>query len=168
MSLSEFLFGSQASTERLPTQSAGQQQLMAQLFDMLGSGGQLNEGLAASLAQLLGMAQGEGAQGDWAQPFRQQFETQTVPQLAERFAGAGALSSSGFGQALGGAGANLEAQLAGLGSQRQQQGIQSLLNMYSNLSNQALGRDQFMYRENPASEGFLPNLASKFISARWG
>jgi hypothetical protein len=50
----------------------------------------------------------------FAQPFMRQFQEQTVPQLAERFSGLGAQRSSAFGQALGGAGAGLQENLAAL------------------------------------------------------
>lgn len=63
------------------------------------------------------------------------FAQQTIPGLAERFGGmgsGGSLNSSAFGQALGGAGADLQSQLAALQSQYGQnqqqlnQGQQSL------------------------------------------
>lgn len=63
-------------------------------------------------------------------PIRQQelqrFSTQTVPGLAERFAGTGNIQSSAFQQALGGAGADLGTRLAALqaGHDVGQQGAQ--------------------------------------------
>ncbi len=54
----------------------------------------------------------------FAQQARQNFNTQTIPGLAERFtAMGGGQRSSAFQGALGNAGANLEGQLAGLKSQ---------------------------------------------------
>jgi hypothetical protein len=50
----------------------------------------------------------------FSQPYRNQFQQNTVPQIAERFAGMGGLSSSGFQQSLGQAGAGLEDTLAQL------------------------------------------------------
>lgn len=52
---------------------------------------------------------------------RNQFATQTIPTIAERFAGLGALSSSGFNRQLAQAGTDLERDLAAL---RAQYGIQ--------------------------------------------
>jgi len=69
-----------------------------------------------------------------AQKARTDFQTQTVPSLAERFTsmGQGAQRSSGFREALGAAGSGLEESLASMGSQRslQEQGLlQSLLGL---------------------------------------
>lgn len=47
-------------------------------------------------------------------PYMRQFKEQTVPGLAEQFAGLGGLSSSGFQQALGGAASGLQEKLASL------------------------------------------------------
>lgn len=69
-------------------------------------------------------------------PYMRQFNEQIVPQLAERFAGLGATSSSGFQQALGQAGAGLSENLASLreglrsgAAQQGMSGIHDLLNM---------------------------------------
>lgn len=69
-------------------------------------------------------------------PYMRQFNEQTVPALAERFAGLGATSSSGFQQALGQAGAGLSENLASLreglrggAAQQGMSGIHDLLNM---------------------------------------
>jgi hypothetical protein len=85
-------------------------------------------------------------------PYMRQFHEQTIPHLAEQFAGLGATSSSGFQQALGQAGAGLSEQLAQLreglrfgAAQQGQQGIQNLLG----LNTQALV---------PKQPGFLKQL----------
>lgn len=69
-------------------------------------------------------------------PYMRKFQEEIVPGLAERFAGQGALSSSGFQQSLGQAGAGLTENLAalreGLRSQAAGQGmgaIQDLLGL---------------------------------------
>lgn len=67
-----------------------------------------------------------------AQQARSSFFGDTVPTLAERFTsmGQGSQGSSGFQGALGRAGAGMEEQLAGMGSQynlQRQQGLMSLL-----------------------------------------
>jgi hypothetical protein len=66
-----------------------------------------------------------------AQQARTQFQTQTIPGLAERFTslGSGAQRSSAFQGALGQAGAGLEQNLAALGSQYglQQRGLDQQL-----------------------------------------
>lgn len=61
---------------------------------------------------------------NFAAPHMRQFNEQTIPGLAERFAGLGAQSSSGFQNALGQAGAGLQENLAGLRSGLQMQGAQ--------------------------------------------
>jgi len=77
-------------------------------------------------AEQLGFPQLEDIRGNIAQETdfapieeaaRAGFQQQTVPQLAERFAGQGALKSSGFQGALGGAASDLERKLAALKSQ---------------------------------------------------
>lgn len=58
-----------------------------------------------------------------------QFQEQTIPGLAERFAGLGAQSSSAFQQALGQSGADLSERLAALNLQSKQGLLGPLLNM---------------------------------------
>jgi hypothetical protein len=55
--------------------------------------------------------------GGIEQQARQGFQQQTIPALAERFAGLGGLNSTAFRGELGKAGSNLEGQLAGLRSE---------------------------------------------------
>lgn len=98
-------------------------------FDLLsGPQQQIYETLQNSLMGQLG---GEGADR-FAAPFMRQFQEQTIPKLAERFAGlgAGAQSSSAFQQALGTSAADLSERLASLSGQREQgalSGLQGLL-----------------------------------------
>lgn len=96
----------------------------------------------------------------FAAPYRTEFEQQTIPRLAERFAGlggglgGGALGSSGFGQALGGAGAQFQSNLAGLYAQLQQQAAQQAMGQYNTLSNLGLGTNAFVMANRPGSLGF--------------
>ena len=135
MALFDFLFGKERSVDPLPTQSQGQQDIMGQIFQMLGGGGQAGQGLDQSLAALMGMI---------------------------------GLSSSGFGQSLGGAGAQFEADMATLGSDRQTGAIQDILKLYQGLTSQALGTQQFQNVEDPASEGFLPQLLAMLAKSKFG
>jgi len=85
-------------------------------------------------------------------PYMRQFHEQTVPGLSEQFAGLGALSSSGFQQALGQAGAGLSENLAGLRSGLQMQAAgqsQSSLQNLLGMSTQGLV---------PKQLGFLKQL----------
>lgn len=140
------------------TQTPEQQALMNQVLgnarQMGGQGG--NYQLANNyLSQLL--SRDPGVYERFAAPYMQQFEQQTVPMLAERFAGlgggmgGGALSSSGFGQALGGAGAQLQAQLANLYANLQQNAAQQSIGQYNQLSHLGLGLQPQSYQ--PGSTG---------------
>jgi len=66
--------------------------------------------------------------------------------LEERYAGAGALGSSGFGQAVGGAKAGLLAQLAALKGGMQQGAASGLMGQYNQLAQLGLGTPQFAYQ----------------------
>jgi len=104
----------------------------------------------------------------FAQPYMDQFNQQTIPQLSERFAGmgggmGGGLSSSGFGQALGAAGGNLQTQLAALKAGLGQQAAQSLMGQYGQMSGQALGKSPFGYMHQQGTQGFLPQALSAYM-----
>lgn len=106
--LSDFFLGSQPKLQQAPRLSA--QQLGLQ-----------NQGIG-NLMQLL--QQGGGQPGSFtpiAQKARTQFQTQTIPSLAERFTALGGQNSSAFQGALGQAGAGLE---EGLAAQESQYGLQ--------------------------------------------
>ncbi len=94
---------------------------------------------------------------NFEKPYLQEFEQQTIPGLAERFAGMGAmgggLSSSGFGQALGAAGSNLQTQLAQMKQQYQRQSINDLLGQYNQLANRGLGAKSFENVYDPGTQG---------------
>lgn len=81
-------------------------------------------------------------------PYKRQFEEETIPGLSERFAGLGALSSSGFQQALGQAGAGLSENLAalrgGLQNQAAGQGMSGLQNLLG-MSTQSLVPKQLSF-----------------------
>jgi hypothetical protein len=125
------------------------------------------------LAQAMGMSQGGGgydlanqyynnllgdnqqqAFDEFSAPYLQQFQEQMLPQIAERFAGVGALSSSGFGQALGGASAGLQSQLAQLFSSLQSQAAGKQYGQYNQLAQFGLGHEPFAYTKNKGSMGF--------------
>ena len=131
-----------------PNISPEQQQLLSQLLQMLGGEGELGQASGDALAQLKElMDPSSEAQQRFADPHMQQFQQQTLPGIAERFAGAGAqggaLSSSGFGQALGGAAAGLQTQLAGMKSELQKGSIQDILGQFKSLLGQGLGTQSF-------------------------
>ena len=120
-------------------------------------------------------------------PMKREFSEQIMPQISERFAGLGALNSSGFQQSLAQAGSGLSERLAalrgGLGmqatsmlpgmSQMNQQNAQGLMqgamfpyNMQNQQQQQALGTKGFdYYGVNPQQrspgfwQSFLPGFA---------
>jgi hypothetical protein len=121
-SLKQFLVGSPGQLQQFPRLSPQQLQL---------------QGQAGNAAQQLlpGTQQGFNF-APIAQQARTQFNTQTIPSLAERFTSLGGQGSSAFQGALGQAGAGLEEGLAGLESKfglanqgQQQQLLLALLGM---------------------------------------
>lgn len=166
--IGNWLFGSSGKTEQLPTKNPQQMQFLAQLLGMLGPQGGLGQGFGEStdyLRQL--MDPNSQAINQFSQPYMQQFEQQTIPQLAERFAGAGAmgggLSSSGFGQALSAAGGNLQTQLAALKAGLGQQAANQLMGQYGSMTGQAMGVQPFGYTYQPGQQGFLPQLLAAYM-----
>ncbi len=131
---------------------------------MLGGQGGVGQGFGEStdyLRQLINP--NSEAVNQFSAPYQQQFEQQTVPGLAERFAGAGALggglSSSGFGQALSTAGGNLQTQLAALKASLGQQASGQLMGNYQGLSGLGLGTKPFGYQNTKGQQGLLGNWA---------
>jgi len=143
---------------KVDTMTKEQKGLLNQLNQMLGLQGQLGQGYQNSLGyQQQMMDPSSEAVNQFAQPYMNQFEQQTVPGLAERFAGMGAmgggLSSSGFGQALSSAGGNLQAQLAQLKAGLGQQAAQSLMGQYGNMMGMGLNAQPFGYTQ-PQQSGY--------------
>ena len=137
-------FGGSNKIKKVPTQTKAQTGLQSNLINQANQLSGMGGGYQNALQYLQSLLDPNSqAQQNFAAPYLQNFNERILPDIAERFAGAGALSSSGFGQALGGAGANLQAQLASLQSGLQQQGAGTLLNQYNQLTSQALGNPQF-------------------------
>ena len=97
---------------------------------------------------------GEESFNKFAAPYKRQFEEQTIPALAERFAGLDAQGSSAFGQALGAAGAGLTENLAALKEGLRGQALSQL----SGLAGIGL-TPQFESVMRPEQPGFLQSLA---------
>lgn len=159
-SFSDWLFGSQDKLQKVPTGTKEQQQfggkdLINFLQQMMQQGGGLN--LANQYDQGL-LGQGSEAFDQFSSPYLQQFQEKMLPQIAERFAGGGALSSSGFGQALGGAASDLQSQLAQIFSQLQGQAAGRQQGQFQNLSQLGLNYRPFQYAQKQGSSGFLNNL----------
>lgn len=142
--------------QKVPTMTGGQQRLLKQMMQMLGPQGGLGQGMQGGVDyQKQLMDPSSQAVNQFAQPYMNQFEQNTIPGLAERFAGMGAmgggLSSSGFGQALGAAGGNLQAQLAQLKAGLGQQAAQSLMGQYGSMAGMGLSAQPFAYQQQAPS-----------------
>lgn len=159
------LFGNKDEHQQLstlnPSQQGGLESILQQLGMMNGQGGAYS-GAQNYLSQLL--SGDPNAMAEFEAPYRQEFEQKTLPGIAERFAGAnsmgGGLSSSGFGQALGGAGAQLQSQLAGLHGQLRQGAAGQALGQYNNLASLGLGTRAFENSYQPGDTGIFGGLAS--------
>jgi hypothetical protein len=172
MAFFDFLFGKEDKVKKLESLSPEQKQILQQLLgNIQGLGGQGGYGQAINLLQQY-LDPNSEVYGNFEAPYRQEFEQQTIPNIAERFAGAGAqggaLSSSGFGQALGAAGANLQTNLAQMKSGLQRQSIQDILGQYSTMTGQGLGIQPFAYYNKPGHQGFLPTALSSGLRAFGG
>jgi len=157
--------------KKIPTMSKDQQNLLNQLMQMLGQQGQLGQGYQQGLGlQQQYMDQNSEAVNQFTQPYMDQFNQQTVPGLAERFAGmggmGGGLSSSGFGQALSSAGDNLQNQLAQLKAGLGQQAAQSLMNQYGQMSQTSLSAQPFGYTK--PQQGMLPGFLNSWAQGGFG
>jgi len=166
---SEWLFGSPDKLKKVDT---GTKQQQALHNSILGQAMGMSQGGGYDLANqyfnnFLGGNQGE-AFNQFSQPYLQQFQEQMLPQIAERFAGAGALSSSGFGQALGGAASGLQSQLAQLFAQLQGQAAQQQYGQYNQLSQTGLNYQPFAYQKQAGSSGFLAPLLGGIATAAAG
>ena len=166
---SDWLFGSPDKLTKIDTGTKEQlglhNNILSQAMGMAQGGGY---DLANQyFNKFLGGNQGE-AFNQFSQPYLQQFQEQMLPQIAERFAGSGALSSSGFGQALGGASAGLQSQLAQLFSQLQGQAAQQQYGQYNQLSQTGLNYQPFAYQKQGGSQGFLGSALGAAATALGG
>lgn len=150
--------------QKFDTMAPEQQQVLNQLLQMLGQGGQLGQGYGQALGGLQEMMDpSSAAMQRFTAPHMQQFEQQTMPGIAERFAGSspmggGALSSSGFGQALSSAGGQLQTQLAGMKANLQQQAMGDIMGQYGSMLGQGLGAQPFGYQQQQGSPSFGQSL----------
>lgn len=161
------LTGQPDAYKQLPTKTPQQQNVLSQYanqFNQLGGAGGNLERATSILGNIL--SGDEGTFNKFAAPYMQQFEQQLVPQLAERFAGlggahgGGALQSSGFAQALGGAGANLQSTLANLFANLQRGTANDVFGQYNQLAQTALGASPFENIRERGNTGVLGGLAS--------
>ena len=158
--LMEILFGKKDKMSQAPLMTRDQQlglkDLFGQLNNMRGFGGSYS-GAQNYLSDIL--SNDPNAFAQFEAPYRQQFEQQILPGIAERFGGmnamGGGLSSSGFGQALGGAGAQLQAQLAGLHGALRQNATGQALGQYNQMAGLGLSARPFENLYQPGSTGIV-------------
>jgi hypothetical protein len=163
-SLKEWIMGSPDKLKKIDTGTPEMKELHGNVINQanqLGQGGyQQAQNYYNNLLQ-----PGSEAFQNFSSPYMQQFMEQILPMIGERFAGMGALSSSGFGQALGGAGAGLQAQLAQLFASLQNQAAGAQTGQYNQLTQQGLGYQPFAYNKQKGSEGFLSPFISSLASS---
>ena len=129
---------------------------------MFGEKGGLGQGMQNSISyQNQLMDPNSESINQFAAPYLHEFEQQTIPGLAEKFAGMGAmgggLSSSGFGQSLGAAGGNLQTMLAQLKAQLGQQAANQMMGQYGSMAGMGLSAQPFGYAKPQmgGTEGFI-------------
>jgi len=150
-----FLTGDPGGFSQQDLMNPQQQQLMSQLLGGLGAP------TASSLEYIQKILSDDPeAFADFEAPFKQQFEQETVPMIAERFAGLNAGSSSAMNQTLGEAGSNLSTQLAGLRANLKGGAMQQL----QGLMGQGL-QPTFQTSYQQGTPGFLGALGSGLSSA---
>lgn len=161
--------GSRDKLKRLDNYNPQQNNFLNQMMQML-NGGNVGQGQGDATDYWREMLNpSEESFNRFADPYKRQFEQETVPMLAERFAGAGGgmgggLSSSGFGQALSSAGGNLQSSLAALKSGLGQQAAGGLSGQYSNLAGLGLGAQPFNYTYQPGGPSALQSFLGSYAS----
>jgi hypothetical protein len=153
--------------KQLPTFSPQQQQLQNNLLGQLNQSGQPGGNYALSQDYFNRILQGDqGAYDQFAAPYLQNFQQQIIPRLAEQFGslggglGGGVAGSSGFGQAIGGAGAQLQGNLASLFANLQNQAAQSSQGNYQNMASLGLGNRSFENLYQPGQIGLGGQIAA--------
>lgn len=149
--VSDWLFGTPDKIKQVTTDTKGQTQLHEAMLNQLQQSSAQGGGYSNANNYYNSFLQ-PGNQGlnQFSDPYIQQFNEQIMPMIAEKYGGMGALSSSGFGQALGGAASGLQSNLAQLFSQLQGQAAQQQYGQYNQMGQTALGHKAF---ENVKQEG---------------
>ena len=126
--LKDLFLGGQNTAQQFSQLNPQQEQALSQLlglFDPSQLAIQQQPTYQAGQSYLQSLLGGDISQ--FSDPYMRQFKEQTIPGIAEQFAGLGGLSSSGFQQALGGAAAGLQERLASLRGQLQMQALPQAL-----------------------------------------
>lgn len=155
--LSNFFRGSPEKHERVSTLLPQQQQLFQQLMSAIsgqGAGGAFGDS-SDYFRQLL--SDDPELMQQFFAPEQRRFQQETIPGLAEQFAGmgSGALSSSGFRNAAVNAGTDLQERLGSIRAGLKQQAAQGL----SGLGGMGLGNYSQDVVTQQGSPGFLSQIA---------
>ena len=147
--------GTEGGWEQIQNMNPQQQQLMSQLLSQLG--GAQGSGMEWLQQMLSGDPEVMAA---FEAPYKRQFEQETVPGIAERFAGmgsGGAQSSSAFNQTMGQAGSELSQNLAALRGGLQQNAMNSLQGMMGQGY-----KPQFESMYKQPTMGIIPSMIGQF------
>lgn len=163
--IADKIFGGKDKMSKVPAMTKEQESLLNQIIKMLGKDGMgQGYGEAIGLQRQLMDPSSEAVQ-QFTDPYMKQFQQEIIPGIAERFAGmspmGGGLMTSGFGQALGGAGAGLQSQLAALKAGLGQQAAGQLMSQYGGMVGLGLGAQPFAYQQQ------APTMLGGLLSA-WG
>lgn len=168
--LNDFLFGSGDKTKKVDNYNPGQNKFLDQFMQLLSSGGQEGMQKAMGLLQQY-LDPNSEVYKNFEQPYLNEFNNKTIPGIAERFAGGGAnggaLSSSGFGQALSTAGSDLQTNLAQMKSGLQMGAANSLMSNFQNMSQIGLGAQPYGYQTTQGNAGLFPQLGGAALQG-WG
>lgn len=155
------LFGEENKIDKLSNYDPRQQQIHDLMGQLLQGGG----GYENALEYLQGLLDPESdVYQNFEAPYMRQFNEQTLPNIAERYAGKGALSSSAFGQSLGAAGAGLQENLAAMKEGMRYKAAGDIRGEYGNY----LQRQPFMYSQQPGYQGMAQQGISAAIQAYLG
>ena len=141
-----FLFGTDPQMKEYQNFSPQQQNYLQMLLSSL-------NGPTQGSFDFLNSLYGDEGFADYERPYQEQFQQQIMPSIIEKFAGAGAKSSSGLNQALAQAGRGLSTDLAAQRGNLRMQGINALQN-YGQLG---LGRQTTPYVQQ-GQEGQIGNI----------
>jgi hypothetical protein len=104
---------------------------------------------------------------DFERPMMEQFNTRTVPQLAERFSGIGARDSSAFNQSLAQAGRGLSGDLATMRANLRDSAMNKLM-QYNNLALTQTTSPYMQEGKQSALNAMVPGAATNLANAAKG
>lgn len=150
-----FFTGSKGKHNQISTLTGSQRGIQSQLENAVKGGNQGGFGQAANYYRDL-LSDDSSTFNAMQAPEQRRFNEQTIPDLAEQFAGmgSGGLSSSGFQNASVSAGTDLSERLGAIRAQLRAQGAQGL----ANLGQQSL-QPVVENTYQPGSQGFLQQVA---------